>query len=566
MKKLISFLSVFLITVTLSAQKTVSIHLLNYQNNEDLIKLSHDIEGLAKKGINTIFLEIDYHFDFKSHPELIQTDNPITKEGAQKFAEICKDHGIKIIPQFQSLGHQSWAKDTWKLLTIYPELDLTPGAFPGNDSIYCREWDVMNPKVNEIVFPLIDEIIEAFDAEGIHVGMDEVFLLGHDKSPSTKGMNPAMLYAKVVNEFHDYFTTKKGKQLYMWGDRFIDASKYGYGSWEASTNNTHPAIDSVSKDIIICDWHYNVQSIYPSIDLFLEKGFRVLPSSWKNSDAAETFIRYSYAKQHDRMLGHMFTTWGAVKKEALLQYVSLNKGAEIIKGEKFHEVFISQSGIDDKGDLMVKLETSNKNIQIRYTLDGTDPTVESSLYESEFSYLKDKELKAAPFKDGEIVGIISSKYFTVHKGLGKSIKMITAPSDKYAVEKRENLLLNGIDFTASYSDGEWLGFEGNDCELVIDMGKVDSFKKVTINFSNQVNDWIHHPTEVIVLGSKDGKSFDIVGQMKKRKTGRSIVTFSIPIEGEMQYVKVLAKNQIISAGFNGEGNPAWLFLDEIVVE
>jgi hypothetical protein len=566
MKKLISFLAAFLIVATLSAQKTISIHLLNYQNNEDLIKLADDIEGLSKKGINTIFLEIDYHFDFKSHPELIQTENPITKKAAKQFASICRDYGIKIIPQFQCLGHQSWAENTWELLTVYPELDLTPGAFPGNDSIYCREWDVMNPKVNEIVFPLIDEIIEAFDAEGIHVGMDEVFLLGHDKSPSTKGMNPAMLYSKVVNEFYDYFTSKKGKQLYMWGDRFIDASKYGYGSWEASTNNTYPAIDSVSKDIIICDWHYKVQSIYPSIDLFLDKGFKVLPSSWKSSEAAETFIRYSFAKQNDRMLGHMFTTWGAVEKAALLQYGSLNKGTEIIRGEKFHEVFISQEGTNKEGNLLVKLETSNKNIQIRYTLDGTEPRIESQLYEGAFAYLKGKELKAAPFKDGEIAGIISSKYFTVHKALGKSIKMITVSSDKYAVEKREGLLLNGIDFTDSFSDGEWLGFEGNDCEFIIDMGEVSSFKKVTINFSNQVNDWIHHPTEVIVLGSKDGKSFDIVGEMKKRKTGRSIVTFSIPIAGEMQYIKVIAKNQIISAGFNGEGNPAWLFLDEVVVE
>ena len=98
------------------------------------------------------------------------------------------------------------------------------------------------------------------------------------------------------------------------------------------------------------------------------------------------------------------------------------------------------------------------------------------------------------------------------------------------------------------------------------MEEVSAYKKVTINFNNKVNKWIHHPEEVIVLGSKDGKSFDVVGQLKKKKTGRSIVTFSIPITGEMRYIKVIAKNQIISAGFNGEGGPAWIFLDEVVVE
>ena len=59
MKKIIPFLAAFLIVSSLSAQKTVGIHLLNYQNNEDLVNLSNDIEGLAEKGVNTIFLEID---------------------------------------------------------------------------------------------------------------------------------------------------------------------------------------------------------------------------------------------------------------------------------------------------------------------------------------------------------------------------------------------------------------------------------------------------------------------------------------------------------------------------
>lgn len=566
MKNTIALLGLLVVGLIAQAQNIVGIHLLNYNSDEDLLKLMDKVEGLSEKGINTIFLEVDYHFDFKSHPELIQTDHPITKSVAKKFADYCSQFGIKIVPQFQSLGHQSWAENTWKLLTVYPELDLTPGAFPNNDSIYCREWDVMNPKVNEIVFPLIEEIVDAFNSDGIHLGMDEVFLLGHNKSPSTKGMNSAFLYSKVVNEFHEYFTVKKGKQIYMWGDRLIDASKYGYGSWEASTNGTWPAIDSIPKDVIICDWHYNTQKEYPSIDLFLEKGFRVLPTSWKDDKAAEAFIRYSYAKQDSLMLGHLFSTWGAVPKEELLDYGSLNLGASTIKGSKFHEVFISQAGINEVGELLVNLAASNKSVEIRYTTDGTDPTVTSTLYSAPFVYKNGVEIKAAPFLKEEVVGVITSKYFTTHKAIGKNITMITTPSDKYAVEQREKLLVNGVDFTASFSDGEWLGFEGNDCELIIDMDSLTTLSKVSINFSNQVNNWIHHSNHVIILGSTDGKAFTQIGEQKKRRTGKPLVSFAINITGKHRYIKVIAKNQIIPAGFNGEGNPAWLFLDEIVIE
>ena len=564
MKKILFLLAVLIAFVS-KAQQIKSIHLLDYNTNEDLMQLSGQIDSLAHKGINTIFLEIDYHFKFKSHPELQQTENVITKSGARKLANICSNYGISIIPQFQSLGHQSWAENTMKLLTVYPELDLTPGAFPNNDSLYCREWDLMNPKVNEIVFPMIDEIIDAFNAEGIHLGMDEVFLLGSSKSPSTKGMDPAFLYGKVVREFHDYFTKKQGKQLYMWGDRLIDASKYGYGNWEASMNGTFLAIDSVPKDIIICDWHYLTQNEYPSVDLFLKKGFRVLPSSWKDAEAANAFIRYSYAKQDSNMLGHMFTTWGEVPKDSLLEYGSMNKGLSTINENRFHEVFISQAGINKKGNLLVKLTAKNGAVQIAYSTDGSDPSPDSLIYNKPFEYVKGQVIKAVPVKNGTYAGVISEKEFIIHKGIGKRLDFITTPSDKYALEFKEQTLVNGIEFTNSYADGEWLGYEGNDVEFIIDLDSIQKINSVSINFNNKVNDWIHHPQKMIVLGSVDNKAFSVIGSLAKRKTGRPIVQFKVHTPAEVRFVKVIVANQIIPAGFNGEGRPAWIFMDEVII-
>lgn len=546
--------------------KIIGIHLLNYNTDEDLMNLSADIPALQKKGINTLFLEVDYHFNFESHPELISKTGAITKTGAQKFAKLCAESGMKIIPQFQSLGHQSWAENTWELLTVYPELDLTPGAFPNNDSIYCREWDVMNPRVNEIVFPMIEEIIDAFNSDGIHLGMDEVFLLGHKKSPSTKGMNPAFLYGKVVREFHAHFTAKKNKQLYIWGDRLIDAQKYGYGSWEAAMNGTHKAIDSIPKDIIICDWHYRTQKEYPSVDLFLEKGFKVLPCSWKDSEAATALIRYSFAKNNDNMLGHLYTLWGAVAKEELLTYESLNQGMETIKNEKYHEVFIKQAGATAKGSILVALSAANSSIEIRYTTDGLAPTINSSLYEKPFEYKKGNVVKAIPVKNGIVVGEMVEGEFVVHKAIGKKVTLLSEASDKYAAELQENTLVNGVEFTLSYSDGQWLGFEGKDCEFVVDLGKKQQLSNVSMNFHNKVNDWVHHPLDVVVYGSEDGKTYTEIGKKHQRKTGRAILNFSIPVTAKVRYVKVLAKNQIIPEGFNGAGNPAWLFIDEVVIE
>ncbi len=140
-------------------------------------------------GLNTLILEVDYNFEFQSHPEL-RSSQFITKDGAKKFAAACKKNGIRLVPQFQSLGHQSWAGDTFPLLTKYPELDLTPGEFPGNKGLYCREWDVTNPRVHEIVNALVDEIIDAFNAKYFHVGMDEIFCSGTKNRPPRRARPP----------------------------------------------------------------------------------------------------------------------------------------------------------------------------------------------------------------------------------------------------------------------------------------------------------------------------------------------------------------------------------------
>ena len=281
-------------------------------------------------GINVLILEVDYHFNFQSHPELRQGEDPITREAAKSLAACCKKSGIRLIPEFQCLGHQSWAEQTFPLLTVYPELDVTPGFFPNNDSIYCREWDPTNPKVYEIVFPLLDEIIEAFDADAIHVGMDETFLIGRDESETTKGMDPGELFARAVNDLHSHLVGKRGVEMLLWGDRLIDGLKYPqYGEWEAAVNGTATAIDMIPKDLIICDWHYEQMETFPSIPMFLEKGFRVLPSSWRDVDAAKQFINYSYAHNEQRMLGHLFTTWSG-KIDERIEFPSMVEGLEIL--------------------------------------------------------------------------------------------------------------------------------------------------------------------------------------------------------------------------------------------
>ena len=305
------------------------LHVIVFSNDNDLEILGRQIPKLAELGLNVLVLEVNFNFDFKSHAELRAGENVITRAGAERLATLCRQHGIRLIPEFQCVGHQSWKGHTFPLLTVYPQFDLTPGAFAENKGIYCREWDPLNPEVNQIVFPLLDEIIDAFRADALHVGMDEIFLIGADQSPSTKGKDRAQVFARAVNDLHQHLVKRRRVEMLMWADRLFDADKFHWGEWEASKVGTAGAIDLIPKDIVLCPWHYEKMPSYPSIPLFLTKGFRVLPASWKDLEASRALIDYSQQHDSPRMLGHLFTTWGG-RKDALAEYPPLVEGMKLL--------------------------------------------------------------------------------------------------------------------------------------------------------------------------------------------------------------------------------------------
>lgn len=105
----------------LQGEKWHAIHLIGYETDEVLAKLGSVIPALDSIGINVIILEVDYNFEFQTHPELRRGEHPITKKGARIFARICKKNNIKLITEFQCVGHQSWAEETFPLLTEYPQ-------------------------------------------------------------------------------------------------------------------------------------------------------------------------------------------------------------------------------------------------------------------------------------------------------------------------------------------------------------------------------------------------------------------------------------------------------------
>jgi len=285
---------------------------LGLHSDQQAVQLLEALPDLAAIGVNVLVVEVNYNFDFKSHPEL-RPDHFVTQARATELAGAARALGIRLIPQLNCLGHQSWGKTTDPLLSKYPQFDETPGQFSDNKDIYCRSWCPQHPDLNRVVFALIDELIDAFQADAFHVGMDEVFIIASEHCPRCRGGDPAKLFAKAVNDLHGHIVGRRKIEMLMWGDRLLDAKAMGYSRWEAATNGTARAIDLVPKDIIVCDWHYGKAASYPSVPCLLDKGFRVWPSGWQPLDATLAFSSFARQQKNPRLVGYLCTTWSKAR-------------------------------------------------------------------------------------------------------------------------------------------------------------------------------------------------------------------------------------------------------------
>jgi|YNPMSStandDraft_1061717.scaffolds.fasta_scaffold02385_5 hypothetical protein len=272
-------------------------------------------EALPREGVNLLVLEFGYRYRFTRRPE-IREDGALGPDEVARLVQACREAGVRLIPQINCLGHQSWSKTTFALLRAYPEFDETPGKYPDNQGIYCRSYCPLHPEVHAVVFDLIDELADVCGADAFHVGMDEVFLIGEPDCPRCRGRNKAELFAAEVKTLRDHLS-RKGRRMWMWGDRFLDGARTGLGKWEASMNDTHPAVALVPRDIVICDWHY--EKAPPTAAWFATEGFPVVSSPWRKPEVAlaqwdlvQLVRRNAPDAIASRMLGMLQTTWSGL--------------------------------------------------------------------------------------------------------------------------------------------------------------------------------------------------------------------------------------------------------------
>ncbi len=168
-----------------------------------------------------------------------------------------------------------------------------------------------------------------------------------------------------------------------------------------------------------------------------------------------------------------------------------------------------------------------------------------------------------------VMSFVSSGIYH-NKSVGKKVVLKDSASARYS-NGDPQVLTDGLRGLADYNYN-WLGFEGSDVEAMIDLGKVTDISLIEARFLQWNRVWAFLPEKVEFLASTSGIDFENIETIEHRiptdAGGMIPGDFNTSPEGlKARYIKVKARSIGTCPEWHiGAGEPAWMFVDEIVVK
>lgn len=524
----------------------------------------------------------------------------------REVVQYAADRNIMVVPEIEMPGHTS------EVFSAYPNLSckgdtlpVNPGSYWPNDDIFC----VGNDEVFTFLENVLSEVVELFPGPYIHIGGDEATKTNWETCPKCqKRLRDEGL--KNEHELQSYFIKRiekfvlsKNKKLVGW-DEILEgglAPSATVMSWRGMKGGIESA--KAGHDVIMCPishcyfdyYQANPETSPEAIGGFttLKKVYSFNPIPEELTDEESKFVLGAqgnlwteYVQTPDRaqyrvlprMTALSEVLWSGPGKSSYDDFYGrlthLEKRFDVLDWTHAPGSFAVsiQAGQKSTGSAFrINLSSEKPGESIRYTLDGTDPTNAAQEFKDSFLIDKTYTIKAALFMDGKRAGKTSEKTIYFHNAVGKSVDYKIPHKQKYS-GGGPLTLVDGLTGTTSLNDGYWQGWEGDNLDVVIDLGKSEIVNQISMSFLESQQAWIFLPTKVKVTFSKDGNTFtdeqiqeltDGERNGKANRTTARIETLNI----DSRYLRIQAINRKTCPDWHDSaGGKAWIFADEIVVE
>lgn len=546
----------------------------------------------SKRKESMIGAYVDNTFDGKPYGPYFYTQEQI--KDVVKYAT---ERHITIVPEIEMPGHALAA------LSAYPELACTKGPFQP-----ATKWgvfdDVFCPKDETFQFleNVLDEVMKLFPSKYIHIGGDEC--------PKTRWKECAHCQELIKNNnlkdehgLQSYFihriekyVNSKGRKIIGW-DEILEgglAPNAAVMSWTGIKGGVEAAKSghfAVMTPGSYCYFdHYQGD---PATEPNAFGGFTPLDKVYSynpipeelNTDEAkyilgvqanlwtEYILDFKQVQYmiFPRLLALSEVGWGTSDLKNYKEFEGrvINEFKTLDKmGVNYAKSIYNVSGkvISGNNGVAYELSTSQNPNGIRYTLDGTDPVINSPSYQNPVPVSKSLTIKSAYFENGELKSAVSSQTFTISKTTGKKIILEEQPSENYSFGGAFTLV-DGIIGNQKQLGKTWLGFQGKDVVSTIDFGQKTSFSEVYFNTLDNKGSWIHFAKSAQVFISDNGTDFKMIKEIGKDEILSANGKIGVNVGNQnSKYLKIRIENAgIIPAGNPGADSKAWLFVDEIGV-
>ena len=531
-----------------------------------------------------------------------------TQEQVREILDYAAGKGITVIPEIDLPGHMLAA------LAAYPELGCTGGPYDvwGKwgvaDDVLC----VGKEKTMQFLEDVLTEVCELFPAEYVHIGGDECPKVRWEKCPHCQA-KIAELGLKDDDRFQaehylqgyvtarmEEFLHSKGKKLIGW-DEILEgelAPNATVMSWRGvagglqavrmghdaiMTPNTffyldyYQSLDKENEPLAI-GGYLPVEKCYsyePTVEGMTEEEkahiLGVQANLWTEYIATPDHLHYMLLPRLAALAEVQWCQPEVKSWERFLDSADEFCGIYDIMGYKYGDHLFDTRGVCETGDgVSVVLEAQGET-PIRYTLDGSEPTVDSPLYTEPVKITESCTLKARSERGGQMSGRTFEKSFTAHKAMGRPVEIITTTHPNYTFNCPD-LLTDGLVGEGPYNSGDFAGWYNQPFEVVADMSG-DEYSEVTLSTIVFKYDWIMNPTSFTILTSEDGENFTEVAHMDIECVGQMddangcqdyTLTFG---QTSAKYLKVIAGCcTSLPEWHPGAGHPAFLFVDEVIVK
>jgi hypothetical protein len=297
-----------------------------------------------------------------------------------------------------------------------------------------------------------------------------------------------------------------------------------------------------------------------------DKNFYIQSMKLNGIASGKSFIKHSQIENGGEIVFEMGNSpnknWGSKAEDVPVSEITDNlitPAPFILEGKRVFDGFTT-----------ISMGNVEKYVATYYTTDGTQPNQNSKKYRQPFTINESVVIKAFSIKNGCESSFGVSSVFTKISGI-KSIKIRNPYSPQYSAGG-DIALIDYIRGPKNFRTGSWQGYEGVDLDATIDLGQIQTIKKLSTGFLQDEGSWIFMPSSVKYAVSENGVDFKIIGSINNNfPKEESVVTtkdFSVNLtEVKARYIRVIAKNAGPCPTWHlGAGSKSWIFADEITIE